>query len=248
MSFKNSSDETYQPFGDNPLDYGHRSAESDSYRYVRIGVYLMLAGYSLLIPSVIFTIFAGRGAVPPAPILIGVALAALFVGMGMLAIGCLFLLAAPKANEKQIATRFIVAQGIAVAITIAQRFIPAADALEIVQRLASAYGTYYLINFFQVLAQNRGSLKLLNIAQRLNYGFVALIILSIAAVFFGAAFGVKLVLGLMTIAFGIFLLLWFQTLWVAISVTKVSHQREFAEFAMFDNDLQIDNHEDFPEN
>lgn len=244
MSDQRFPEQTYQPFGQNLDESQQQFAESDSYRFVRTGVYLLLAGYSMLIPSVVFTIFAGRGAIKPDPVVTGLFVAGLFVGVGMLGIGSLFLLASPKTNEKQMARKFIIAQGIAVAIGISQRFFPAAGTMEIVQRIASGYGTYFMISFFQILAINRGSHRLLKIAQRLNHGFIVLIVVAVGSGVLAGALGVKSILFLFLIVCGFFLLLWFQTLWVAISITKVSHQREFEIIDENGEDEDIDEWED----
>ena len=228
MSNQSFPEQIYQPFGDDLSNSQKHFAESDSYRFVRSGVYLMLAGYVLVIPSVAFSVYTAKN-INLSAIGIGLFLAALFVGFGMLVIGSLLLLASPKQNEKQMARKFLLSQGLAIAIVVSQRLFQAPAILEIVQRIASAYGTYFMINYFQILANNRGSQKLLNIVQRLNYVFLALIGLAFGAVLLAGALGKQVLIWLFLIAGVYFLLVWLHTLWVAISVTKATHQREFID-------------------
>ena len=157
-------------------------------------------------------------------------LPAVLATSGVLAIGALFLLGTPKANEREKIKKFLMCYVIVFAIFAISKFVDLGNLARPIRNIASAYGTFYLIAFFQVLAENRGSFKLRRIVAILNRSFVILIVGTIACVILTAVLKLP---GWISITFVLFVGLgfyinWMRTLWTAMAVTQHDHQNEFA--------------------
>ena len=97
----NNNDDRYTPFGE---DFSVTSAdftESDSYRWVRNGIYLLIIAYALLIPLSVALPMVASEIVPIelSPAIMALVIGVMIVGLLLLVAGSLLLLSTPKQNE-----------------------------------------------------------------------------------------------------------------------------------------------------
>lgn len=195
---------------------------TESYRAVRIGLYFMIAGYLLFVPGFAFLIIfqqqiIGNNA-DPINLILGIA--GVVACLLLIMIGGFFLRKSPQYNERAFVNKFLIAILVSIGCIILKRTL-GIKAFDIVKSIAQAYGTYFLINFLQVLAVNRQNDALKKSSKLLgncyNIGLLALLSL----VFVGPALGNAVTVVLMAVAvfFVVFYYLWIRTLWIAIKAT-----------------------------
>jgi len=183
----------------------------------------MLAGYIVMPPGAALALtqtrLIGNGEPNILVMLLGVVL--MFLGAGLVGLGCLLLLKSPQENERKVVRKILIAYGVAIGCLIAFRVF-GFGGLDIIKRIAQAYGMYYLINFFEVLASNRQNEHLQQSSNLLNrlyiFGLVGLFAFSLL----GAMLGIPLTWVLVAVAvFGVlFYGLWIRTLLLAIKSTS----------------------------
>lgn len=219
----------YRPFGDNFSARADDFKASESYRWVRLGIWLMLISYVLMVPFIAYlahVLMQDRGwlpEVPPEALLMYVIVT---FGSGALALvllvtGALLLRLSPEGDEKAAANRYLWAYGIAIAAAVGG-YVLGIHQLDIVRRIAAAYGSYYLLAYFPVLASNRDNSSLTWWADFTNR---FLVILIIAAVGMGILAGMKLIPVMATVVILSTLLVvmffaWIKTLWHALQATR----------------------------
>ena len=216
----------YRPFGDHFSAKADDFKASESYRWVRLGIRLLMIGYVLLLPAVAaiaFFVAQEKGLqvpdLPPqyfiAPLIAG-ALAVILI-----LIGCVLLRFAPEEDERAAADRYLWAYGIAIAATAGSSLL-GLQPLELVRRIATAYGSYYLLAYFPVLAENRDNPSLTWWANFTNRFFVILIF---GAIGMGVLAGMKVIplmvsVGTLVVMFAVMYVAWMKTLWHALQATR----------------------------
>lgn len=194
---------------------------SESYRWVRIGMYCLMAGYLVLLPGLVVTVLQTALFAKPETLVLLLGVASIFLGAGLIALGGVFLLKSPQQNERETIQKFFIAYGIAIGCVILSRVFDIGG-LGIVKNISQAYGTYFLINFFEVLAANRQNETLQRSSSLLNrwyiFGLMGLFAISLV----GGMLGIPLAIILIALAvFGVaFYVLWIRTLWLAIKSTS----------------------------
>jgi len=196
---------------------------TESYRWVRIGLFCLLAGYIVFAPGIVLTLAYSALNANGQPNILILLLGAAFglLGIVMIGIGGLFLLKSPQENERAAIRKVFIAYGIAIGCVIAIRLFDLGG-LEIGKRIAQAYGTWFLINYFEVLAANRENELLQRSSNLLNRLYIIGILAILAMSFVGAALGVPLGFAMAIVAiFGVaFYALWLRTIWLAIKATR----------------------------
>ena len=216
----------YRPFGDHFSAKADDFKASESYRWVRLGIRLLMIGYVLLLPAVAATAFfvaEEKGLqvpdLPPqywiAPLIAG-ALAVILI-----LIGCVLLRFAPEEDERAAAGRYLWAYGIAIAATAGSSLL-GLHQLGIVRRLATAYGSYYLLAYFSVLAENRDNPSLTWWANYINRFFVTLILVSVGMGVLAGMQVVPLIVPVVTLVvmLAVMYAAWMKTLWHALQATR----------------------------
>ena len=170
----------YRPFGDNFSAKAENFRASESYHWVRLGIRLLMIGYVLLFPTVatIAVLVAQKQGLqvpdlPPEYWTASFILAALAVTL--ILTGCLLLRLAPEEDERAAASRYLWAYAIAIAATVGSLLL-GLHQIDIVRRIATAYGSYYLLAYFPVLAENRDNPSLTWWANFTNRFFLILIL------------------------------------------------------------------------
>ena len=200
---------------------------SESYRWVRLGVGLLITGYALLVPLLIYWLFFSENAKGVPDFILLAALVTIFAALSLIVTGSILLRFAPHQDEKTAANKYLIAYGIAIGCAALSYWVGLAQ-LDLVRRIAAAYGSFYLVGFFPILAENRDNPALTYWANLTNQMFVVLIVAAIGGGLL-AGFGVLPIFVLMIamgIAASLFFIAWMQTLWQAFRATQPI-QRDF---------------------
>lgn len=230
----NNNDDRYTPFGEDFSVTSADFAESDSYRWVRNGIYLLIIAYALLIPLSVALPMVASEIVPIelSPAIMALVIGVMIVGLLLLVAGSLLLLSTPKQNEKKKIKSFFLCYGIVIVSFVVWKLGIGGNAPRLIQKIAQAYGVYYLIAYFEVLAINQGSEKLYKTVRRVNFSFILMIVMLFGAAFITGVFKLPpLVFLTALIVVGVFFVLsWMRTLWLAAAVTRHDHVYEEFEY------------------
>ena len=144
-----------------------------------------------------------------------------FVASILIATGFVLLRFSPADDEQKAANKFLIAYGIAVASAVVWIAFDI-NQLNFVRRIAVAYGTFYLLGYFQVLAANRDNSKLIWWSNFTNGFFVVLIL---GAILGAVLVGMKVIptiasLSIFGVAAGVMYFAWMKTLWHALQATR----------------------------
>ena len=195
---------------------------AESYRWVRTGLYFLLTAYVIFVPGIVFlvlcrSVFADTEGVV---LMLLASTIALLVGMTLLIVGGLLLRTAPCQNEKNEANKFLIAFAIAFGCSFVS-WVVELPVLDVIKQIARAYGTYFLIQFFEVLGRNRQNESLERLSSFLNQFYIVGILFLLGFSFFGKALGA--LFGIAALAFIVFVVvfyvLWMRMLWLAIKST-----------------------------
>lgn len=196
---------------------------TESYRGVRVGLYFMIIGYLLCIPALAILIFCSQrldeNDINLALLLTG--LAAIVTCFSLIMIGGFFLRNSPQEDERRLANKFLIAMGISIGCTILKWSL-GLQILDVVKNIAQAYGTYFLINFFQALAINRKNEALTQTSNLLNTCYAIGIFAILGLMFFGKFLGNAAIIAVIALVLflALFYFLWIRTLWLAIKATR----------------------------
>ena len=221
--------ELYRPFGEKFSAKAEDFQASESYRWVRLGIWLLMIGYVLLLPLIAgtaFTLSKLRGLKPLIDdpnyhgAIIAIALATV-AAMTMTVVGCVLLRFSPEEDERAAANKYLIAYGIAFALS-ALAFFSGVDQLKLVRRIATAYGSFYVLAYFQVLAANRDNWRLIWWSNFTNSFFVVLIFGSIGA---GVLMQMQVIPTIVSFALiggglAVMYFAWMKTLWHALEATR----------------------------
>lgn len=195
---------------------------AESYRWVRTGLHFLLAAYLIFVPGIVFlilcrTAFANADGVL---IMLLASTMALLVGMALLIIGGVLLRFAPRQNERNEINKFLISYAISFGCLFVSWFVKF-QGLDIAKNIAQAYGTFYLIQFFTVLAINRHNAALERLSLLIHKWYVIGILALLAFSFVGKALGIFAVVALLGLAIFavVFYVMWLRTLWLAIKST-----------------------------
>ena len=210
----------YRPFGDDFSLTKDDFKVSESYRWVRTGLWLMLISYlliPLLVGGVVLTFFLMRDQNGVFTGLSGLVYL-IFVPLILIYVGCFMLLQTPYEAEKQSIKVFLIWTTLGFVGGIGNWF-GFLVAAKFVRSLCSTLGMVYLVKYFKILAVTRGSEKLERSSDHLNRMFLALFFLLI-----GILLGLPapLIMTLLVIGVIAFYVVWIRTLWYAIKATEFS--------------------------
>ncbi len=226
----NNDENPYAAFGKEFSVTSADFAESDSYRWVRNGIYLLIIAYALLFPLSIVLPMVTKELIPVdlAPTIMALVIGAMIVGLLLLVAGSLLLLSTPKQNEKKKIKWFFLCYGIVIVSFFVWKLGIGGNAPRLIQKIAQAYGVYFLIAYFEVLAINQGSEKLYKTVRSVNFSFILMLVMLFGASFIVGVFKLPQPVFLIAlIAVGAFFVLsWMRTLWLAAAVTRHDHVYE----------------------
>lgn len=200
---------------------------SESYRGVRLGVGLLIIGYALFVPLMVCWLFLFDAAKDIPGIVSLTASLTMFTALALIVVGSILLRFAPQQNERTAANKYLIAYAIAIGCACLSYWL-GLNQLDLVRRIAAAYGSFYLVGFFPILAENRDNPSLTFWSNLTNSLFVVLFIGAIAGGLLAGmgvlpAFVPLAVVG--TVA-TLFFIAWMQTLWQAFRATQPI-QRDF---------------------
>ena len=221
--------ELFRPFGENFSARAEDFQTSESYRWVRLGTWLLMFGYVLILPLIVSTAIIDALELEIESLfadsifrwfLLGAVLS-VFAGVLLIVTGYILLRFSPAENERQAANKFLIAYGITFVIWVPSMFFDL-NQLYFVQRIAAAYGTFYLLAYFQVLAANRDNAKLIWWSNFSNVLFLVVIFGGIGARVLAKMQQVPEIVWLVIfgIAFVVMSFAWITTLWHALQATR----------------------------
>ena len=211
---------SYRPFGDDYFATRDDFRQSDSYAIVRVGLWLLIAGYVLLPLVFVAIVVIQVMQQVPADDGVGVALHLIWIPIGAIGTGFLLLLNSPHENERGHIQKFwlltvggLIARfgGLMVGVGFGGRAVAS---------LLSAYAMLSLIQYFVTLAENRSNAALAASASRLNWCYIAMFgCLVLAFVAGGVAMPKPILFSVVGLTLLVCYLVWLHTLWLALRAT-----------------------------
>jgi hypothetical protein len=107
-------EDLFRPFGENFSATAKNFEMSESYRWVRLGVGLLITGYALLVPLLIYWLFFSENAKGVPDFILLAALVTIFAALSLIVTGSILLRFAPHQDEKTAANKYLIAYGIAI--------------------------------------------------------------------------------------------------------------------------------------
>lgn len=216
--------DSFRPFGDHFSATAEDFKASESYRWVRWSIWLLMFGYVLLLPLIAGFVYSICDQemiqrLPTAYLLAFLSAGSLV--LTVIILGSVLLIRSPAEDERAAAKRFLVAYIIAIVsgvLSIGFGF----GQLDIVRRIATAYGSFYFVAYFPVLAANRDNESLTWWSNFTNRFLVILVVVGIGL---GILAGMKVIpthvsIAVFSVAAAVLYVAWMKTLWHGLEATR----------------------------